>query len=123
MLEQAGSFRKQIYSLGKYESYYRLGLMESVEALRVRQKEYQQSKAALLKKKDKLYSDKVEKWQAEVKLTNKPPKQEAFPLMLPKETRVLLSHRMNFGLHCYQFYEENHRHLRDTPFQMCPDLL
>ena len=68
----------------KYESFYKINMIETMEALRTKQKEYEQAKMALLKKKDKAYGEKVEKWNVPVKLNSKPPKEEAYQLLLPK---------------------------------------
>lgn len=56
LLDQATSFRKDIYSLMKYESLYRLNVLESMDQLAEKQQEYNQAKATLMKKKEKLYS-------------------------------------------------------------------
>lgn len=40
----------------KYESLYRLNVLESMDELAEKQQEYNQAKATLMKKKEKLYS-------------------------------------------------------------------
>ena len=59
----------------KYESLYRLNVLESMDELAEKQQEYNQAKATLMKKKEKLYSEgKMEKWCLETKLAAKPSK-------------------------------------------------
>lgn len=72
---QAKTFRKEIYSLMKYESLYKLNMLEVMEQLNVKQQEYNSAKASLLKKKEKLYLEgKMDKWGLEMKLNTKPSK-------------------------------------------------
>lgn len=83
--EQARSFRKDIYSLMKYESLYRINVLEYMDELAIKQQEYNQAKLNLTKKKEKLYAEgKVDKWGLEVKPTGKLTKEEAMVVMLPK---------------------------------------
>lgn len=59
----------------KYESLYKLNMIEAMDQLSVKQQEYNNAKANLLKKKEKLYSDgKMDKWGLEVKINAKPQK-------------------------------------------------
>lgn len=64
--EQARSFRRDIYSLMKYESLTRINVLEYMDQLAVKQQEYNQAKLNLMKKKEKLYNEgKMEKWGLE----------------------------------------------------------
>jgi hypothetical protein len=47
----------------KYENLYKLNLLEGMDQLSIKQQEYNQVRAALLKKKEKLFSEgKMDKW-------------------------------------------------------------
>lgn len=51
LLEQARSFRRDIYSLMKYESLSRINLLEYMDVLAEKQQEYAQARLNLDKKK------------------------------------------------------------------------
>jgi hypothetical protein len=62
---------------------------------------------ALLRKKERLYSEnKMEKWGLEVKISIKNNKEEAFSVMLPKETKKMLRLRETFGMYNFSIDEE-----------------
>lgn len=63
LLLQAKTFRREIYSQMKYENLYKLNLLEAMDQLSIKQQEYNQVRTALLKKKEKLFSEgKMDKW-------------------------------------------------------------
>lgn len=52
----------------KYESLYRINILENMDELALKQQEYNIAKMNLMKKKEKLYSEgRMEKWGLEVK--------------------------------------------------------
>ena len=85
LAEQAKTFRKEVYSLVKYESLSMISMIEEFDKLANIQKEYMEKKKVLLAKKEKLYEEgNMSKWGLTEKLANKPGKDEAFQIMLPK---------------------------------------
>jgi hypothetical protein len=49
-------------------------MLEYMDQLAIKQQEYFQAKAVLIKKKDRLYTEgKIDRWGLEVKITAKPP--------------------------------------------------
>jgi hypothetical protein len=69
----------------------------------------------LLRKKERLYSEgKIQKWGLEVKISVKPNKEEAFSVILPKETKEMLALRETFGMYSFSIYEECLRHSQST---------
>jgi hypothetical protein len=62
-----------------------------MDELAVKQQEYNQVKVNLMRKKEKLYAEgKMDKWGLEIKPEGKLGKEQAYIVMLPKETKEVM---------------------------------
>lgn len=105
-----------MYGLVKYESLFMVNLMDSLQVLAEKQQGFNEVRTALLKRKLKLYeTNDVSKWGAQAKITEKPKtKEEAFALMLPKETSEAKRLRDTYALYNQEIYKECQRYFRET---------
>ena len=84
LLNQATIFRTEYYSLIKYDSLYMINLVDNFQVLSELKEKFKVGQQALLRKKEKLFSEgQVDKWELE-RNVDKSNKKEVFGAMLPR---------------------------------------